>query len=150
MVRTRILSLLDSTWGHAQRELAHWRWPVTKNSYTVKCPRQASHLTIRVGRERQPTLLDPSLDSPTSLPSCFSFSNFPRLLAQQSHTLQLPAGPFPQKSCRASTHCQANVLSHFSGEGIGALLCGQTPKLLMDATALTSAKCHQWLSLLPR
>lgn len=33
----------------------------------VKCPHQASHLTITVREERQPTLLAPSLDSPMSL-----------------------------------------------------------------------------------
>lgn len=50
----------------------------------------------------------------------------------------------------ASTHCQANVLSHFSGEGTRALLRGQTPKLLTTSAALISAKCHGWPSLLPR
>lgn len=115
----------------------------------VKCPHQASHLTATVREERQPTLLDPSLDSPTPLPSCPSFSNLPGLLAQPSHTLPLPAGLFPQQSSRASTHCQANILTRFSGEGTGALLRGQNPKLLADGTPLTSAKCHGWPSLLP-
>lgn len=64
-------------------------------------------------------------------------------------TLRLPAGPFPQQSCRASTHCQANILSHFSGEGTGALPRGQTPRLLPDGTVPISAKCHGWPSLLP-
>lgn len=54
----------------------------------VKCPHQASDLTTTEREERQSTLLDPSLDSPTPLPSHSSFSNLPGLLAWASHTLR--------------------------------------------------------------
>lgn len=132
-------------------ELARRRWPVThKNSYNLLNAHTGPVPSLMLVREEvQPMLLDPGLPPPSPLPSFFSFSNFPGLLAPQPHTLQLPAGPLPQQSCRVSTHCQANISSDFSGEGIGALLCGLTPKLLADGTALASAKCHLWQSLLP-
>lgn len=117
----------------------------------VKCPCQESHLIIVRGK-KWPTPLDSSLDSLIPLPSSFlSFSNLPGLQTQQPHTPQLLPGPFSQQSCRASIHCQANVLSRFSGEKTEALLHGQTPnsllmaQLCLSVSAIGGGACSSFL-----
>lgn len=116
----------------------------------VKCPCQASHLANTVRGKGSQHVRAQSGFSNSPPASSLSFATLLGLLAQQLAPTRT-SGSFSQQSRRASTRCQANVVSHFSGEEMEAVPHGLPNSLRMAQLSLpvVPGKCHRRPSRLP-